>query len=126
MRKASSVRIKRATLCWPTPRSPLGSSASCFSLEGHPGGYGNANRTPLSGPGFVNLPISPSSSTLFRAKVMRVDFRTEFFNLFNHPQFGAPGGNIAGADFNSPTFAVVNYTVNNPRLIPVCALKLAF
>jgi len=56
---------------------------------------------------------------------MRIDFRTEFFNLWNHPQFGAPGGNNAGADFNSPTFAVVNYTVNNPRLLQF-ALKLAF
>jgi hypothetical protein len=39
---------------------------------------------------------------------MRVDFRTEFFNLFNQAQFGSPGGNGKGADFNTPTFAVVN------------------
>ncbi len=52
---------------------------------------------------------------------MRLDFRAEFFNLFNHPQFGNPG-----ADFNSPaTFAVINSTVNNPRLVQF-ALKLAF
>jgi hypothetical protein len=57
---------------------------------------------------------------------MRVDFRTEIFNLFNHPQFGAPGGNGEGANFASPaTFNVVNYTVNNPRLIQF-GLKLAF
>jgi hypothetical protein len=57
---------------------------------------------------------------------MRVDFRAEFFNLLNHPQFGAPGGNNYGADFASPsTFAVINYTVNNPRLVQF-GLKLAF
>jgi hypothetical protein len=57
---------------------------------------------------------------------MRLDFRTEFFNLFNHPQWGTPGGNLSGADFNSPaTFTTINYTVNNPRLIQF-ALKLAF
>ncbi len=58
---------------------------------------------------------------------MRIDFRAEFFNLFNHPQFGIPGesGNATGADFNSPTFATINYTVNNPRLVQF-ALKLAF
>ena len=50
----------------------------------------------------------------------RLDFRAECFNLLNHPQFGAPGG-----DFNSPLFGVVNTTINNPRLIQF-ALKLAF
>ncbi len=55
-----------------------------------------------------------------------MDFRAEFFNLFNHPQFGAPGGIPgSGADFNTPQFAVVNYTVNNPRLVQF-GLKLAF
>jgi len=52
---------------------------------------------------------------------MRVEFRAEIFNLFNHAQFGLPG-----ADFNSPaTFGAINTTVNNPRLVQF-ALKLAF
>ena len=30
-----------------------------------------------------------------------VQFRMDFFNLFNHPQFGSPGGNAAGAEGNA-------------------------
>ena len=91
------------------------------------GELGNANRTPLSGPDFINTDFSIIKHFVPR-EGMRLDFRTEFFNLFNHPQFGAPGYNGAGygADFASPsTMAVVNYTVNNPRLVQF-ALKLAF
>jgi hypothetical protein len=57
---------------------------------------------------------------------MGIDFRAEFFNLLNHPQFGAPGGNGYGADFASPsTFATINYSVNNPRLVQF-GLKATF
>ena len=98
-------------------------NTSCFSQPA-PGELGNANRTPLSGPDFVNTDFSIIKHFVPR-EGLRVDFRAEFFNLLNHPQFGAPGGNGSGADFNSPTFAVVNYTVNNPRLVQF-ALKLAF
>ncbi len=99
-------------------------NASCFSQPA-PGQLGNANRTPLSGPDFVNTDFSIIKHFVPH-EGMRVDFRTEFFNLFNHPQFGAPGGNGYGADLASPsTFATVNYTVNNPRLVQF-ALKLAF
>ncbi len=98
-------------------------NTSCFSQPAA-GQLGNANRTPLSGPDFVNTDFSIIKHFVPR-EGMRVDFRTEFFNLFNHAQFGAPGGNGEGADFNTPTFAVVNYTVNNPRLIQF-GLKLAF
>jgi hypothetical protein len=51
---------------------------------------------------------------------MGLNFRAEFFNLFNHPQFGAPI-----ADINQQAFGAVNSTVNNPRLIQL-ALKLSF
>jgi len=100
-------------------------NASCFSAPPS-GELGNAPRTPLSGPDFVNTDFSVIKHFALAREGMRLDFRAEFFNLFNHPQFGAPGGNGYGADFASPsTFNVVNYTVNNPRLIQF-GLKFAF
>jgi hypothetical protein len=99
-------------------------NTACFAQPAA-GQLGNANRTPLSGPDFVNTDFSIIKHFVPR-EGMRVDFRTEFFNLFNHAQFGAPGGNGYGADFASPsTFATINYTVNNARLVQF-ALKLAF
>jgi hypothetical protein len=56
-----------------------------------------------------------------------LDFRAEFFNLFNHAQFGMPGNDMAQAVGGqvSSQFGVINTTVNNPRLIQF-ALKLTF
>jgi hypothetical protein len=51
---------------------------------------------------------------------MGLNFRAEFFNLFNHPQFGMPINDVSQIGFGS-----VNSTVNNPRLIQL-ALKLTF
>jgi len=119
--------IRPNQTCDPTLSNPTLArwfNASCFSQPAA-GQLGNADRTPLSGPDFVNTDFSIIKHFVPR-EGMRVDFRTEIFNLFNHPQFGAPGGNGEGANFASPaTFNVVNYTVNNPRLIQF-GLKLAF
>jgi len=120
--------IRPNQICNPVLSNPTISdwfNASCF-VQPPAGELGNAKRTPLSGPGFVNTDFSVIKHFALPREGMRLDFRTEFFNLFNHPQFGAPGGNGTGADFNSPaTFNVINYTVNNPRLVQF-ALKLAF
>ena len=51
---------------------------------------------------------------------MNIEFRGEFFNLFNHPQFGPPNTTLGAS-----TFGVVNSTVGNPRLIQF-AMKFGF
>ena len=94
-------------------------NTSCYSAP-LAGELGNASRTPLSGPGFVNTDFSVIKHFMLPREGMRLDFRSEFFNLFNHAQFGQPGG-----DINSTTFGVINTTVGNPRVIQF-ALKLAF
>jgi hypothetical protein len=57
---------------------------------------------------------------------MRVDFRAEFFNAWNHPQFYLQGGGTLMQDIAAlPSFGVVNGTVKDPRVIQF-ALKLMF
>jgi hypothetical protein len=95
-------------------------NTSCFSAPAN-GELGTASRSPVSGPDFVNTDFSVIKHFALPREGIRVDFRAEFFNLFNHAQFGAPG-----ADLNSPiTFGAISSTVNNPRVIQF-ALKLAF
>ena len=85
------------------------------------GELGNANRAPLYGPGFVNTDFSVIKHfPLPYRDGMMLDFRAEFFNVFNHPQFYLPN-----ADINSAGFGALNQTVNNPRLIQF-ALKFTF
>ena len=55
------------------------------------GELGNASRTPVSGPGLRQYRLLRDQAFPFAVREgMRLDFRTEFFNLFNHPQFGLP------------------------------------
>jgi hypothetical protein len=55
-------------------------------------------------------------------EVMRVQFRAEAFNTFNHPQFGQPGS----LDFtNKAAFSSITGLRNSARLLQL-ALKLSF
>jgi hypothetical protein len=92
------------------------------------GELGTAARAPVYGPRFVNSDFSVIKDfPLSFREGMGLQFRAEFFNLFNHPQFFLPGiGNSGQQDINSPlSFGVISNTVNNPRLIQF-ALKLNF
>jgi hypothetical protein len=100
---------------------------SCF-VDPVAGELGNSNRAPLFGPGLVNTDFSAVKNfPLSFREGMSLQFRAEFFNLWNHPQFQAPGisGTAGVVDIDAAGAGVINTTVNNPRLIQF-ALKLRF
>jgi hypothetical protein len=80
---------------------------------------GNSPRTLCCGPGIDNFDISVQK-LLPIGETKHLEFRAEFFNIFNHTQFLNPDGNISdGADFGR-----VKHT-REPRNIQF-ALKFAF
>jgi hypothetical protein len=100
----------------------------CAFAQAPLGELGTAPRAPVYGPDFVNTDFSifKDFPLPFR-EAMNLQFRAEFFNLFNHAQFFLNGlGGTGEQDINTPTsFGVINQTVNNPRLIQF-ALRLNF
>ena len=99
----------------------------CAFEDAPAGELGNSSRTPLYGPRFVNTDFSAIKNfPLSFHEGMFLQFRAEFFNLFNHAQFYLGGGASQMQDVDSSSsFGVVNGTVNNPRVIQF-ALKLNF
>jgi len=98
----------------------------CAFVSAPDGELGTGNRAPVYGPRFVNTDFSAIKHFPLRES-MQLDFRAEFFNLFNHPQFGMTGNPSTGMQDLSaaPSFARVNQTVHDPRVIQF-AVKLRF
>ena len=99
----------------------------CAFAHAAAGELGSATRTPLSGPDFVNTDFSLIKQFRLPWENMGLNFRAEFFNLFNHPQFATPNaaGGLGIPDINAPGFGAINSTINNPRLVQF-GLKLTF
>jgi hypothetical protein len=92
------------------------------------GELGTGVRAPVYGPRFVNTDFSLIKDFPMNFREgMALQFRAEFFNLMNHPQYFLEGAAATGEmDINtSSSFGVINNTVNNPRLVQF-ALKLKF
>jgi hypothetical protein len=66
--------------------------------------FGNLGRNVIIGPGFNNTDFSITKNTEVNER-MRVQFRAEIFDFFNHPNFGQPG-NVVG----SPNFGRITST----------------
>jgi hypothetical protein len=93
------------------------------------GTFGNAGRNTVIGPRTNSADFSALKSTRISERA-NLQFRAEFFNLFNHPNFAVPNVTI-----NSSAFGAIASTVDvangnplgdgGPRLVQL-ALKLVF
>ena len=102
--------------------------ASCFTTppvfgaDGVGTAFGNSATGIVDGPGQANLDLAVSKNVLFNwpHEQSNLQFRAEFYNALNHPQFGDPDSN-----FTSPTFGIISNTSVNARVV-LLALRFAF
>ncbi|MBI3894920.1 MAG: TonB-dependent receptor, partial [Acidobacteria bacterium] len=90
-----------------------------------PDTFGNLGQNTLIGPSLFNLDFS-----LFKevglGETKKVQFRAEFFNLFNHPNFSQPNTTVFTSPTRiNPTAGRISGTITDPRKIQL-ALKFEF
>jgi len=66
------------------------------------GQFGNMSRNMFQDTGFRNFDFSLAKNFHF-GETMRLQFRAEFFNIFNHPNFANPYGGQNGFGLNDPS-----------------------
>ena len=103
--------------------NPRNTSRQYFDTTGFSpetlGQLGTARRRFFAGPGINNFNVALAKNTRFGERY-NLEFRAEFFNLFNHTQFANVQGN-----FNATTSFGQVTTARDPR-IGQLALKFAF
>lgn len=101
-------------------------AAGCLFLLKN--GFGNLGRNVVIGPGFEDVDFSLFKNTRITEK-LTAQFRSDFFNLFNHPNLGQPNRIVSTAPGN--TFGQITTTrapvgdAGSSRQIQL-ALKLIF
>ena len=96
---------------------------SAFSLP-IPGTYGNVGRDTLQGPGLASVDLSLFKNTKISER-LRLQFRAEFFNVLNHPNFSFPSNLVFSGGAINPTAGVITATTTTSRQIQF-GLKLVF
>lgn len=104
-------------------------NTSAFSLNA-PLTFGDSGRNIVEGPHYTDLDFALMKNTTFEHGIT-VQFRSEFFNILNHPNFALPNHVLTSPSFGA-LFQTADVAQNNvglgsggPRLIQF-ALKLIF
>lgn len=101
---------------------------SCFTTppiigsDGVGTAFGNSATGLVDGPAQASLDLAFSKTVAMKWPIEKsnIQFRAEFYNALNHPQFANPDSN-----FSSPTFGVISGTAVNPR-VGQLALRFTF
>ncbi|HXF13103.1 MAG TPA: TonB-dependent receptor [Terriglobales bacterium] len=125
--------LNAAAFAQPCELGRPGTPTGCVNIPGT-GVLGGPEPSQIEGPGFHRLDFSLFKNFQVTERA-RLEFRSEIFNVFNHPNFNYPGfgGNgvvaVSGANnFNNSTFGEIGSTRDAPydsREIQF-ALKLYF
>ena len=88
-------------------------TAPVIGSDGVGTGFGNSATGIVNGPGQANQDLALTKTIALRGPFEKTSFqfRAEFFNALNHPQFANPDAN-----FTSPTFGVIGSTAVNARV----------
>ena len=104
--------IKLSGASWPVSSYNVNAFAVDPGFTGDPGvGLGDAGRNSLRAPGFFQWDFS-ASKNFHPTERFTIQFRADFFNILNHPNFGNPDVGICTA---------VNVPITTPS--PGCALQ---
>jgi len=98
--------------CFPT-------SALAAALAGGTPRFGNSGRNIIPGPGLVQV----DASLIKRFSILdrfNTEFRAEFFNILNHPNFALPGSSIG-----TSSVGIISNTAASSRQIQL-GLKMSF
>jgi hypothetical protein len=126
-----SVTFTSTVVGWPSSRANLvanpagnGTIKEWFSPAAYtlpaPYTYGTSQRNSLFGPSTVNWDQAVYKNWAFRER-FNLQFRAEFFNILNHPDFDVPASNISVHS----TAGVISDTVNSARDLQFAA-RLSF
>ena len=108
-----NVQLKASGSCSTTSSCVNFLNTSAFSLPAT-GAFGNASKDSITGPGYVNWDGSLTREFPIREKVT-LQFRADYFNVFNHANFSSPTTAISSAGFGTITGA------NDPRIAQMSA-----
>ena len=96
---------------------------TAFSLPAF-GTYGNLGRGAFDGPGLGNVDFSIFKNTSITESTS-LQFRTEFFNLFNRTNLGTPNATVFSSGAINPSAGLITSLATFPRQIQF-GLKLIF